>query len=363
MVLLLICVAAGRRASSQEHGMPTVSGVYADMSAEDFVAKLGRQTGFTFYYNKQDLDSVTVDVRVQVKALPEVLQLAFAGKGLGFAIRDSVVFISRGAVVHTTLPEGFYPATAADRELNSEDTSAWVSERPSSGIAAAKTPNNVYVIGESNGAGSRATCIVTGYVLDEKTGEPLPGSSVKVLQSALGTSTDQFGYYTIELPRGRHTLSIQSIGMRDAKREVMVNGDGKLNIEMQSQVIRLKRVIISAEKVNNVHGLEMGVQQIDVRTLRKVPVAFGEADVLRVVLTLPGVKSVGEASTGLNVRGGAVDQNLILFNDATIYNPSHFFGFFSAFNPEVIQDVELFKGTIPARYGGRLSSVLEITGR
>ena len=107
----------------------------------------------------------------------------------------------------------------------------------------------------------------------------------------------------------------------------------------------------------------MGVQKIDIKTIKQVPVVFGEADVLRVVMSLPGVKTVGEASTGLNVRGGSTDQNLILFNDATIYNPSHFFGLFSAFNPEVIKDVELYKSSIPAKYGGRLSSVLDITSR
>ena len=136
-----------------------------------------------------------------------------------------------------------------------------------------------------------------------------------------------------------------------------------INIDMQPQVMALKRVTVSSEKASNIKSLQMGMQKIDIKTIKQVPVVFGEADVLRVVLTMPGVKSVGEASTGLNVRGGAADQNLILFNDATIYNPSHFFGMFSAFNPELVKDVELYKASIPAKYGGRLSSVLEINSR
>ncbi len=107
----------------------------------------------------------------------------------------------------------------------------------------------------------------------------------------------------------------------------------------------------------------MGVQKLDIKTIKQVPVVFGEVDILRITTTLPGVKTVGESSTGLNVRGGAADQNLILFNDATIYNPSHFFGMFSSFNPDVVKDVELYKSGIPAKYGGRLSSVLNITSR
>ncbi|MGZ4091289.1 MAG: TonB-dependent receptor, partial [Bacteroidia bacterium] len=204
---------------------------------------------------------------------------------------------------------------------------------------------------------------ITGFILDSKTGEPVIGASIVVDHTSINTLSDQYGYYTISMPPGRHTLSIQNIGMKDTKREIMINGDGRFNIEMQTQIISLKNVVISPEKASNIRSLQMGVEKIDIKSIKQVPVVFGEADILKVVMTLPGVKSVGEASTGLNVRGGSADQNLILFNDATIYNPSHFFGLFSAFNPEVVKDVELYKSSIPAKYGGRLSSVLEINGR
>ncbi|HEY0771814.1 MAG TPA: TonB-dependent receptor plug domain-containing protein, partial [Sphingobacteriaceae bacterium] len=133
--------------------------------------------------------------------------------------------------------------------------------------------------------------------------------------------------------------------------------------ELQEQVNTLKEVVVTAEKTANVNRTQMGLEKINIQTIKQVPTVFGEADILRVMLTLPGVKSVGEASTGFNVRGGATDQNLILFNDATIYNPSHFFGFFSAFNPEVVKDAELYKSSIPGRFGGRLASVLDVHSR
>lgn len=223
-----------------------VSGVFADMNAEDFISKLERQTGFTFYYDPHDLDSITVDLRVQKKLLPDVLKTAFTQKGIGFAIADSIVFISKGVVVHTRLPEGFYPQKSREYEYNSEDTMAWVGQNKSTGVQTATTQSKVYIIGESNAQNNKPGYIVTGYILDDKTGEPLPGTSVHVENSNTGTSTDQYGYYTIELPKGRHTLSIQSIGMKDTRLEIMVNGDGKLNIQMQSQVVRLRRVIVSA---------------------------------------------------------------------------------------------------------------------
>jgi len=136
-----------------------------------------------------------------------------------------------------------------------------------------------------------------------------------------------------------------------------------MDIYLHDQIIALKEVVVSSKKTSNVRSVQLGVDKLNISTIKQVPTVFGEADILRVILTLPGVKSVGEASTGFNVRGGATDQNLILFNGTTIYNPSHFFGFFSAFNPEVVKDVELYKSSIPARYGGRLSSVLDITSR
>jgi hypothetical protein len=191
-----------------------------------------------------------------------------------------------------------------------------------------------------------------GYVLDSKTGEPLNGASIYVEKLKTGVTSDQFGYYIISLPKGQHILNIQSIGIKDTRRQVLLHGDGRMNIELQSQVMTLKNITMSAQKLNNIKRAQMGVQKIDIKAIKQVPVAFGETDILRVVLTLPGVKSVGEASTGLNVRGGAADQNLILFNDATIYNPAHFFGMFSAFNPELVKDVELYKSSIPAKFGG-----------
>ncbi len=165
------------------------------------------------------------------------------------------------------------------------------------------------------------------------------------------------------LPKGKHVIAVQSMSMKDTKRQIQLYSDGKLNIDMHSTILTIKNVTIAAQKLNNVKSTQMGLQKIDIKTIKQVPVVFGEADILRVVTTLPGVKTVGEASTGLNVRGGSTDQNLILFNEATIYNPAHFFGMFSAFNPEVVKDVELYKSSIPARYGGRLSSVLNINGR
>ena len=328
--------------------------------------ELERQTGYRFYYDTADFDSTKIDIRADGQSFYTVLDKIFAGTGIGYSLdRHRHVFISKGDMVHTQLPDDFFdktrdkttPATGAAGDTL-RDYLEEVGRSPT-----ATLENKLYTIGEKNTGPLKGIVNVAGYTRDAKTGEPVVGASIYVENPRIGVSSDQFGYFSISLPRGRHILNIQSIGMRDTRRLIMVYGDGKLNIDLQTQVLTLKKVIVSAEKASNVRRTDMGVQKIDIKTIKQVPVAFGEADVLRVVMTLPGVKTVGEASTGLNVRGGAADQNLVLFNGATIYNTAHFFGLFSVFNPEVVKDVELYKSSIPARFGGRLSSVLDINSR
>jgi len=221
----------------------------------------------------------------------------------------------------------------------------------------------LFEIGPKTNTIKKGNSTIAGYVRDTKTGEAITGAAVYIDNPPVGVVTDQFGYYSFNLPNGRHVIKITSVGMKETKRQIMLYSDGKLNIDLQEYVPSLKSVIVTAEKLSNIKGLQMGVDRLNIKTIKQIPVVFGEADVLRTVLTLPGVTSVGEASTGFNVRGGAADQNLVLFNNATVYNPSHLFGFFSAFNPDLVKDVDLYKSNIPEKYGGRLASVLDITSR
>ncbi len=341
-----------------------VNGEYKNITAVKFLLNLEKQTGFHFYFDDSQLDSININIYVNKKSLREVLEIAFRNTNIGYAYEaPDIIFISKGQLVSTELPNGFFGKGKNIKNDVADDSTLVDSFNPDNKILNATQQNKLYTIGEPGNSNSQSRNTITGFILDNKTGEPVIGASIHLENTAIDVAADQFGYYTISVPKGKHTLSIQSIGMKDTKREIMVNGDGRFNIEMQTQIISLKRVVVSAEKASNIRSLQMGVQNLDIKTIKQVPVVFGEADILRVVLTLPGVKSVGESSTGLNVRGGSTDQNLILFNETTIYNPSHFFGLFSAFNPEVIKNVELYKSSIPAKYGGRLSSVLEINTR
>ncbi|HZH54308.1 MAG TPA: carboxypeptidase-like regulatory domain-containing protein, partial [Sphingobacteriaceae bacterium] len=216
--------------------------------------------------------------------------------------------------------------------------------------------------GNPHSAGSGEK-ILSGYIRSINTGEPITQATIRVVDGHISVQPDQNGFYSISLPPGSATLQVSSVGKSDAQRQLLMYDHGRLDIELDDVVYALSEVVVSAEKGQNLQRTAMGVERISVQTIRQTPAVLGEADVVKVVLSMPGVQTVSEASGGFNVRGGATDQNLVLFSDATVFNPSHFFGFFSSFNADVVNDVELYKSSIPARYGGRLSSVLNITAK
>lgn len=221
--------------------------------------------------------------------------------------------------------------------------------------------NKTYEIGEQTVSDGGAV-VVSGTVRDIATGETLPGVSVSD-QNGTYVLTDGNGRYSIKLPRGENLLKFSEYTKEDMAIHVLVRGSGGLDIVMKEKVTMLSGALVSGETMAEHRRTTIGLEKINIKTISRIPSAFGEGDVIKAVLTLPGVKTVGEASGGFNVRGGSADQNLILFNEGTIYNPSHMFGIFSAFNPDVVDNLELYKSSIPARYGGRISSVLDISSK
>lgn len=328
---------------------------------KDLLNSIEEQTSIRFFYDSARFDMIKITIHAYRQPLHLVLDQAFANTDIYYAADgEHHWFLTRG----NPLDFSFTPGASANEARNKKNRKELELEEEEDAVEKKSLAEyKVFEIGQKTSLYTKGTVTIDGYIKDSKTGEPLTGASVSVEKTKTGVATDTYGYYSLSLPRGRYVLNIQNIGMKDTRRQIILYNDGKLNIDMQQTVIRLKKVVISGEKQSNVKGTFMGVQKMDIKTIKQVPIVFGETDILRVTTTLPGVKTVGESSTGLNVRGGAADQNLILFNDATVYNPSHFFGMFSAFNPDVVKDVELYKSSIPAKYGGRLSSVLDITSR
>lgn len=349
--------------SAQQNNGKLLSVNFQQATITQVVSELELKSGCHFYYDAAQFDSLRVTLQVSDKPLATILGLAFKGSTFEFAITDrQQVFLTKSKQIQTELAVGYNENQPAGQSQQPDATPDYTSDADKK-IPEATTENKVYEIGIKTSSITPGNAILAGYIRDIKSGEAVTGASIYVAGTKTGVATDQFGYFSISLPKGRHTLLIRGIGVKDARRQVILYADGKLNIEMQEQVNSLKEVKISADKVANVRGVELGASRLDIKSIKQVPTAFGEADVLKVVLTLPGVTSVGEATTGFNVRGGAADENLILLDGNTVYNPAHFFGFFAAFNPDIVKDIELYKSSIPERFGGRLSSVLDITNR
>lgn len=203
--------------------------------------------------------------------------------------------------------------------------------------------------------------ILKGKVKNASTGEGVAFATVKVEALSMGATTDFDGNYSLSLKAGQYLLKIECFGYQTATVTVSVEQDMKYDFKLVEQVNELEEVVIETEPLDaNVTKVEMSVEKLDIEEVKKMPAFLGEVDVIRSIQLLPGVSTVGEGATGFNVRGGNVDQNLILLDGAPIYSSSHLFGFFSIFNSDAVKDLTLYKGGIPAQFGGRLSSVLEI---
>jgi CarboxypepD_reg-like domain/TonB-dependent Receptor Plug Domain len=349
-------------ANSQQNPGKLIDVDFKQAGIVQIINDLKLKTNYRVFYDPSQFDNLKVTLNLIQKPLDVVLDKVFENSAYHYVITEQQeVIITRNFKINTDLSDFFSNnpaiitpgAPIIDYTVNVEQKK----------IADATSDNKIYILGIPGNSNRQGKVTLTGYLRNAGSGDAIAGASIYEAVSHTSVLTDQSGHYSISLPRGRHTLLIKSATTKDTRRQIELYSNGELNIDILKPVISLKEVNVSAAKVANVQSTQLGAVRIDIKSIKRVPVVFGEADILKVVLTLPGVQNVGEASTGFNVRGGSTDQNLILLNDATIYNPSHFFGFFSAFDADVIKDVELYKSSIPEKFGGRLSSVLDITER
>ncbi len=202
---------------------------------------------------------------------------------------------------------------------------------------------------------------VSGYLTDGNNGESLIGATVRIRETGSGTASNVYGFYSITLPQGEYNLEYSFIGFQTIEKEIQLSENINLDIELPTQDQELEAVVVTGEKEDaNVTSIEMSTAKLDIQSINKLPAFAGEVDIIKSIQLLPGVSTVGEGASGFNVRGGGVGQNLVLLDEAPVYQTSHLFGFFSVFNPDAVKDVKLYKGGIPANYGGRLSSILDI---
>ena len=358
--LLFLCSSS---LNAQQDNSQKIDDDFDNVTLSQFFTQLEKKVPYKFYYNRAQMASLFIRLKANGLTLRQTLDEAFKSTELLYSI-DSAgknIFVTKKLTIVTDLPETFYSTTNSSITKGNNLTDVSSRYDIETGKTVKAVEGKLFEVGQKS-SNPKPNAIITGYIRDARTGEPMPNVSV-FADSLNATISDAYGHYSLTVPIGNRVLNVQAIGMEDSKLRLVVYSDGKLDVDMTDRIRTLKEVVISNRKTSNIRNVQMGVERLTIVNIKNVPTVFGESDVLRVVTSLPGVKTVGEASTGFNVRGGSTDQNLILFNDATIYNPSHFFGLFSAFNPEVIQGIELYKSSIPANYGGRLSSVLDVTSR
>ncbi len=326
---------------------------YSNQTFDEFVTSAERELGLRFFFSEEWVKDLKPGDFPGYILLSELLDNLFRKRSLFWFTDNSgnlvltrnfaVKIPGKGSSVDKNyIPPSDYNLNGAGREL---------------------TDNSLFEIGnpsEKNRAGNVTIC---GYIQNRDTKEPVAGATILVQKLLAGTTSNDYGFYSLTLPRGIHLLQFSFIGMKEKQISINLFGPGELNVEMNSMLIPLKETTVSAVKNITLKRYETGMEKINISSFRLMPTSLGESDIIKSVLLIPGVQTVGEGSAGFNVRGGSSDQNLILIYGAPVYNSSHFFGFFSAVNPDIIKDATLYKGGIPSRYGGRISSVLDIVSK
>lgn len=327
-----------------------ISGRFSEIPFNSFVTQIESSYPVRFFYKKEWMDSLRlVDFDKKI-SLSEVLDSIFKRSQFHYFIEETGnILITKDHTLKllTDKPEESeipIPLPATGRQ----DDNIPLAD------------NKIEEIGNPAEKNRPGNVVINGYITDRDNMEPLAGITVYVQELGTGTISNGYGFYSLNLPRGNHTIKFTSIGMKEKKATVKLYGSGELNIEMSGAVIPLKEVVVSVEKNVKLHQYETGLEKINMTSFKLMPTSMGESDLIKSILLIPGVQSAGEGSAGFYVRGGSADQNLILLYGAPVYNTSHLFGFFSTINPDIIKDITLYKGGIPGRYGGRISSVLDI---
>ncbi|UXP32418.1 TonB-dependent receptor [Reichenbachiella agarivorans] len=325
---------------------------------QNVIRDIEQHTQLQFFYKDQWVSHVYVhgsidysgDVMSQFDALLSQTAITY------YRQRDQVILLYNVEIITTPL--------ITQRQDAGEPTDLeevfFTREQKAKGLGLEET---LITIGNRKQYEPNKRSVVAGYVREIGTDKPVPDAYVYIESPFVGTTTDEEGFFSLNVPNGKRNILIQSVNMKNTYRRLMVYSDGRLDVDMEVDVIALNAVTVSAEREANTKSPQMGMTKISPESLKIVPALLGEKDMVRVATTTAGVQYLGEGSAGINIRGGKADQNLFLFDGTPVYNTNHFFGFFSVFNSDALSGMELYKSAIPAEFGGRLSSVFDISSK
>src|SRR5690606_26053355 len=330
-------------------GQSDVSINFHNTPLKEALLELESQSGFKFYFDETWLKDKAV-TSTNSGSLNKVLGDLLRDLSLNYFIYDNTVIFSNNSVIYRDLPFEYF----SNSNIGNSNAVVFYNEYENS------QNGNLITIGKQDPNSPETTFTLTGIVRNDNTEEPIPNMSLSVKGQNLYTVTDGNGFFKLNLPIGLNEVTTNLIGYESVTKNILIYGNGSLNFGVSENAEQLDEVLIEAESDNNVKTAVVGVTKIDVAGIKTIPVVLGERDILRVATSLPGIKTAGEGAAGYNVRGGRTDQNLVLLDDGVLYNPSHFLGFFTALNPFTTGSAEIYKASIPAEYGGRLSSVFDI---
>ncbi|MEQ9426024.1 MAG: TonB-dependent receptor [Cyclobacteriaceae bacterium] len=333
VLLFLIFSGIASTSFGQSYSEVRITGDYNGRPLRDVLFEIESDTPIRFYYLTEWMRGLNVQGRYEDYPLTSFMEDVLADYDLDIIFYDDYTIVFKKEPVNTV------------RFDVPDDASGLITE----------------VIGDSSKYIAGRNAKITGTVRDANSEVAVSGVNIEVEDTDKGSVTNSGGFYSLSLPGGIYYVKFDHIGYGEERKRIKVFSSGRLDVDLFDAPYELEEVTITGEAADiNVTSTQMGVTQLSQNTLNKMPAFMGEVDVVKSLLLLPGVTSVGEGTTGLNVRGGSADQNLLLLEGAPIFNSSHVFGFFSIFNSDVVNDVTLYRGGIPAKYGGRLSSVMEI---
>lgn len=341
-----------------------VSGNFKEMFFSEFVSAVEKQSGATFYYYDKWVAGVKIDVSGENLSLNKILSNALLPIGVYHYLDEfGNVFLTYENSLIPLIPD--YSKSSVENSgeagVSGSGTLTGAEQRFIEGRKSVSM--ETLVVGSEQSGNSLTGAVIHGKMIDKETGEPLIGATMYVENLKQGAATDVDGRFSMVLNPGKYNVVFNCMGMETKHNILQVNSEGTLVISMDKGLISISEVVIQADKYHNVKGNQMGFERLNYKVIKEVPAILGEKDLLKVALMLPGVQTVGEGSSGFNVRGGAADQNMIYINKVPVFNSSHLFGFFTTFSPDIVKDFSLYKSNLPANYGGRLSSVFDISTR
>ena len=339
-----------------QDGTEKVSFSFENSTRVEVLEQLESLTPYRFFFVDDWFNNQKISGQYEDTAFRLILNDLFTNTVVNYYFSDDYkIILTQNNLIYDSLPDDFF-GLSEEQEIDDDNKPIFYSEQ----AATAKTGVETIRIGKESKSASRRSFRLSGQVKNNVTGEPIPNLVLSVSGKNINTVTDIDGKYSLELPAGANDLELKSLGIENLKKKVIIYNDGIFNFNLAENPELLDEVIIDADKDSNIKDAVTGITQIEVKEIKTIPLVLGERDVLKVATTLPGISTAGEGAAGYNVRGGKTDQNLILLDNAVVYNPTHFFGIFSALNPFTTDKVDIYKGSIPAEYGGRLSSVFDI---